>query len=130
MYLELYIQYDPIPRLLIPSGRTFWKCCNRQLKVGKLLAYNEFNSYPEVSGKMSTLSLQAFQDQVSELLLRHRSLIDVLSKTGQAGASVNRAVSKAITECGCIEPARHQAEICPGERYRSNQGPAGNACGR
>ncbi len=103
MYLDLYIQYDPIPELLIPSARTFWKCCNRQLKVGKLLAYNEFNSYPEVSGKMSTLSLQAFQDQVSELLLRHRSLIDVLSKTGQAGASVNRAVSKAITECGCIE---------------------------
>lgn len=79
------------------------------------MAYNEFNSYPEVSGKMSTLSLQAFQDQVSELLLRHRGLIDVLSKTGQAGASVNRAVSKAITECGCIELHRHQTEICPRE---------------
>ncbi|GAK43090.1 DUF1573 domain-containing protein [Paenibacillus urinalis] len=52
---------------------------------------------------MSTSSLQTFQDQVSELLLRHRSLIDVLSKLGQADASVNRAVSKAITECGCIE---------------------------
>ncbi|AWB46162.1 DUF1573 domain-containing protein [Paenibacillus sp. CAA11] len=52
---------------------------------------------------MSTLSLQSFQEQVSELLLRHRSLLDVLSKTGQSSASVNRAVAKAVTECGCIE---------------------------
>ncbi|KOP66284.1 hypothetical protein AMS62_14325 [Bacillus sp. FJAT-18019] len=52
---------------------------------------------------MSAPSLQAFQDQVSELLLRHRSLLDVLSKNGQTNASVNRAVTKAITECGCIE---------------------------
>ncbi|MBP2002606.1 NTP pyrophosphatase (non-canonical NTP hydrolase) [Paenibacillus shirakamiensis] len=52
---------------------------------------------------MSTLSLQSFQEQVSELLLRHRSLLDVLSKNGQSNASVNRAVTKAVTECGCIE---------------------------
>ncbi|AHV99248.1 DUF1573 domain-containing protein [Paenibacillus sp. 7124] len=52
---------------------------------------------------MSAPSLQAFQDQVSELLLRHRSLLDVLSKNDQSSASVNRAVVKAITECGCIE---------------------------
>ncbi|AIQ20803.1 MULTISPECIES: hypothetical protein [Paenibacillus] len=52
---------------------------------------------------MSAPSLQAFQDQVSELLLRHRSLLDVMSKNGQSSASVNRAVVKAITECGCIQ---------------------------
>ncbi|BFH65482.1 MULTISPECIES: DUF1573 domain-containing protein [Paenibacillus] len=52
---------------------------------------------------MSAPSLHAFQDQVSELLLRHRSLLDVLSKNGQSSASVNRAVAKAITDCGCIE---------------------------
>ncbi|MGN7360952.1 DUF1573 domain-containing protein [Paenibacillus sp. SAF-054] len=52
---------------------------------------------------MSAPSLQAFQDQVSELLLRHRSLLDVLSKNGQSSASVNRAVAKAVTDCGCIE---------------------------
>lgn len=49
------------------------------------------------------MSLNQFQQQVSELLLRHRSLLDVLSKYGQAGASVNRAVTKAVTECGCVE---------------------------
>ncbi|MNH88481.1 hypothetical protein D3C87_708630 [compost metagenome] len=52
---------------------------------------------------MSTLSLQSFQEQVSELLLRHRSLLDVLSKNGQSNSSVIRSVTKAVTECGCIE---------------------------
>ncbi len=47
--------------------------------------------------------MQEFQDQVSELLLRHRSLLDVLSKFQQSNSSVNRSVIKAITECGCIE---------------------------
>lgn len=51
---------------------------------------------------MSTLTIRQFQEQVSELLLRHRSLLDVLSKSQQSNASVNRAVVKAITECGCI----------------------------
>jgi hypothetical protein len=59
---------------------------------------------------MSTVHLNQFQDQVSELLLRHRSLLDVLSKHQQAGAGVNRSVIKAITECGCVEvDAKKQA---------------------
>jgi NTP pyrophosphatase (non-canonical NTP hydrolase) len=52
---------------------------------------------------MSAPTLQEFQQQVSELLLRHRSLLDVFTKYSQSNASVNRAVAKAITECGCIE---------------------------
>jgi hypothetical protein len=52
---------------------------------------------------MSAPTLDQFQQQVSELLLRHRSLLDVMSKFGQAGSSVNRAVTKAVTDCGCIE---------------------------
>lgn len=52
---------------------------------------------------MSAPTLQEFQQQVSELLLRHRSLLDVMTKYSQSNASVNRAVSKSITECGCIE---------------------------
>jgi hypothetical protein len=51
----------------------------------------------------NTPTLEQFQQQVSELLLRHRSLLDVMSKFGQSGASVNRAVTKAVTDCGCIE---------------------------
>ncbi|UJF33655.1 DUF1573 domain-containing protein [Paenibacillus hexagrammi] len=52
---------------------------------------------------MSSLTLKQFQDQVSELLLRHRSLLDVLSKFQQTNAATNRSVIKSITECGCIQ---------------------------
>jgi len=57
---------------------------------------------------MSTPTLPEFQEQVSELLLRHRSLLDVLTKLSQASASVNRSVAKAITECGCISLSAHK----------------------
>jgi len=43
-----------------------------------------------------------FQDQVDEYLIRHRSVLDVLSKLQEATARVNRAFSKAVTSCGCV----------------------------
>lgn len=52
---------------------------------------------------MSIQNINDFQDQVSQLLLRHRSLLDVLSKLSQSNAGVHRSVSKSITECGCIK---------------------------
>ncbi len=52
---------------------------------------------------MSAPNLKQFQEQVSDLLLRHRSLLDVLTKYQQSNSSVNRSVIKSITECGCIE---------------------------
>lgn len=45
----------------------------------------------------------AFQEAVSEYLIRHRSILDVVSKLQEASARVNRAVAKAVTSCGCIE---------------------------
>lgn len=48
-------------------------------------------------------SIEQFQDQVSQLLLRHRSVLDIMSKLNQTSAAVNRSVTKAITDCGCIE---------------------------
>lgn len=52
---------------------------------------------------MSSPSLKEFQDQVAELLLRHRSVLDVLSKFQQSNAAANRAVIKSVTDCGCIQ---------------------------
>ncbi len=43
-----------------------------------------------------------FQATVSEYLLRHRSILDVQSKLGEATARVNRAIAKSVTTCGCI----------------------------
>ncbi|GKS14405.1 DUF1573 domain-containing protein [Paenibacillus chitinolyticus] len=62
---------------------------------------------------MSALSLKDFQEQVGELLLRHRSLLDVLSKFQQSNAGVNRSVIKSITECGCVEVNAKKQEYSP-----------------
>jgi len=71
---------------------------------------------------MSAPTLQQFQSQVSELLLRHRSLLDVVTKYSQSNASVNRAVAKSITECGCIElNARHQGFSADMELDQANR---------
>ncbi|MBN2909242.1 DUF1573 domain-containing protein [Polycladomyces sp. WAk] len=52
---------------------------------------------------MGDSRLTSFQKQVSDLLLRHRSFLDVTSKFQDSTSRVNRALMKAVTECGCIE---------------------------
>ncbi|HHY13293.1 MAG TPA: DUF1573 domain-containing protein [Thermoanaerobacterales bacterium] len=44
-----------------------------------------------------------FQDAVSYCLMRHRSIIDVITKLQESNARVNRALAKSITVCGCLE---------------------------
>jgi len=44
-----------------------------------------------------------FQNTVAELLIRHQSILDILSKSQESVARVNRAVVKAVTNCGCIQ---------------------------
>jgi len=58
-------------------------------------------------------ALDDFQHQVSQLLIRHRSVLDVISKTQEATARVNRALTKAITECGCVEVNAHKQPYDP-----------------
>lgn len=52
-----------------------------------------------------------FQTAVDEYLIRHRSVVDIITKYQEACARVNRAFAKAVTECGCvsIEASRQQA---------------------
>ena len=44
-----------------------------------------------------------FQELVSEYLVRHRSVLDVMSKFQEATARVNRALVKSVTACGCLQ---------------------------
>lgn len=46
--------------------------------------------------------IQSFQELISKYLLRHRSILDTTSKFQETNARVNRAIMKAVTECGCI----------------------------
>jgi hypothetical protein len=49
------------------------------------------------------LSWDEFQDTVADCLIRHKSILDVLSKLHETSARVNRAISKSVTSCGCIQ---------------------------
>ena len=44
-----------------------------------------------------------FQNDVDDSLLRHKSILDILTKYSESSARVNRAVAKAVTNCGCIK---------------------------
>ena len=54
-----------------------------------------------------------FQEAVNEYLIRHRSILDVLSKLGESSSRVNRAVAKAVTSCGCIRIDATKQSIPP-----------------
>jgi hypothetical protein len=43
-----------------------------------------------------------FQNSVNESLLRHRSVLDIMTKLQESEARINRAVAKTVTNCGCM----------------------------
>lgn len=54
-----------------------------------------------------------FQETVDECLIRHRSILDVMAKLQESNARTNRAVSKAVTSCGCIQISGEKQQIPP-----------------
>lgn len=52
-----------------------------------------------------------FQSSVKSLLIRHQSIIDILSKGQEASARVNRAVVKSVTNCGCLGIDAHKKTL-------------------
>lgn len=44
-----------------------------------------------------------FQQEVSNVLVRHKSILDVVTKYQESSAKVNRAIVKSVTSCGCIQ---------------------------
>lgn len=51
---------------------------------------------------MKDLLCNQFQDTVADYLIRHQSILDILSKSQESNARINRAIAKAATSCGCI----------------------------
>ncbi len=58
-----------------------------------------------------------FQQTVDKYLIRHRSIIDVMTKYQEATSRVNRSVAKAVTECGCIQVNAQKQHIPPQANY-------------
>lgn len=60
---------------------------------------------------MKDLLCDEFQDAVGQCLIRHRSILDVISKFQETNARVNRAVLKSVTTCGCVTIEASKPEI-------------------
>ncbi len=43
-----------------------------------------------------------FQEKVSEVVIRHKSILDIITKLDESNSRINRAVIKSATSCGCI----------------------------
>lgn len=53
--------------------------------------------------KIKDTALDSFQYAVSELLIRNKSILDGMTKLEDSNARINRTISKAVTQCGCIK---------------------------
>lgn len=52
---------------------------------------------------MKDIIFDEFQNTVNDSLLRHKSILDLLTKYSESNSRVNRAIAKAVTNCGCIK---------------------------
>lgn len=43
-----------------------------------------------------------FQCKVAEVIIRHKSILDIITKLDECNSRINRAVIKSATSCGCI----------------------------
>lgn len=62
---------------------------------------------------LKDLIYEDFQNTVSDLLICHRSILDVLAKYQESNARMNRYLTKAVTSCGCIKINACKKEIPP-----------------
>ncbi|TZE82689.1 DUF1573 domain-containing protein [Calorimonas adulescens] len=62
---------------------------------------------------MKDIIVDDFQNTVNEVLFRHKSILDVLTKLQETDARIGRAVAKAVTVCGCIKIEAQKQEIPP-----------------
>jgi len=60
---------------------------------------------------MKDLIIDQFQNSVEEVLIRHVSLLDIITKFSEASSKVNRAVAKSVSTCGCMELSSCSKEL-------------------
>ena len=60
---------------------------------------------------MNDMILDDFQNCVNNSLIRHKSILDVITKYSESTSKVNRAIAKSVTNCGCISINAHKQHI-------------------
>ena len=53
--------------------------------------------------EIKDIMLDEFQYTAQELLVRNKSIIDLLTKFQDSNARINRGIVKSVTQCGCIK---------------------------
>lgn len=66
---------------------------------------------------MNDLIFDNFQNDVAELLLRNKSILDIMTKYNESSSKVNRSIAKAITECGCLKISSKKHKINYDEEF-------------
>lgn len=51
------------------------------------------------------------QDKISNILVRHKSILDVMTKLEESNSRINRSIAKAVTNCGCISINANKQEM-------------------
>ena len=51
------------------------------------------------------------QDNISNILVRHKSILDVMTKLEESNSRINRSIAKAVTNCGCINISATKQEM-------------------
>jgi hypothetical protein len=67
-----------------------------------------------MGNSIDDILIEDFQSVVGDLLMRNRSILDIISKVQTSTGRVNRSVVKAVTHCGCIE-IEGKKQTFPGE---------------
>ncbi len=52
---------------------------------------------------MKDMKIDEFQYTVNDLLVRNKSILDLITKFQDSNSRVNRAIVKSVTQCGCVE---------------------------
>ncbi|EJO5349199.1 DUF1573 domain-containing protein [Clostridium botulinum] len=60
---------------------------------------------------MKDVIFDDFQNSVNDSLLRHKSILDILTKYSESNARVNRAIAKSITNCGCVSVSAKKQQL-------------------
>lgn len=63
---------------------------------------------------MNDIVIDDFQRFVAESLIRHKSILDLITKSSESSSRVNRAIVKSVSRCGCISISANRQQI-PGD---------------
>lgn len=60
---------------------------------------------------MKDMLIDDFQYTAQELLVRNKSILDLITKYQDSNSRVNRAIIKSVTQCGCMTISAHKQHI-------------------